>query len=84
MIKGTNLILIFGCPPELRVTANSPLTSKLFTKLHSLINTADNSLRLPHNLLNWQIPGNGELLIITAQSLLLENVLSQKTSIFNQ
>jgi hypothetical protein len=71
-----NLILIFGCPPELRVTANSTLTSMVFAKLHSVVNRADNNrITLPQNLLNWKIPGNGELLIITEQSLLLENVI---------
>ena len=76
-----NLILIFGCPPELRVTANSTLTSMIFAKLLRVVNLAEKSLTLPQNLLNWNIPGNGELLIITEQTLLLENVFPQHASI---
>ena len=80
---GTNLIIIFGCSPELRVSAFSPLTSKVFARFQSVVNKADNSLRLPLALINWQIPGNGELLMITTQTLLLENVFSENSSISN-
>ena len=86
MIKQGNLILIFGCPPELRVSANSTLTSTFFSKLSScsLVNTAANSLRLPQNLLFWPIPGNGELLIISKQCLFLDNVFTENPSISNE
>ena len=72
--KPKNLIIIFGCPPNKTVFANSSLTRTLFARLRKKVNLKTHCIKLPKAILDWEIPGDGELMLKSTSVLLLENV----------